>query len=76
MNRKDPFLTKKSRRGYCSIATSHHDADARLNKRHGEVDDFRALLVDGERADGHVGTPVHDLRGDGDQGEEDARTGL
>lgn len=76
MNRKDLSLTKKSRRGYCSVATSHHDADARLNKRHGEVDDFRALLVDGERADGHVSTPVHNLRGDGDEDEDDAKAGL
>lgn len=39
------FLTKKGRWGNCTIATGYHDANARFNKWHGEVDDLRALFV-------------------------------
>lgn len=58
------FLTEKGGGGNRPVAAGYHDADARLNKRHGEVDDFRTLLIDSERADGHVSSPIHDLRGE------------
>lgn len=54
-------LTEEGRRGNGAVAAGDHDADARLDKRHREVDDFRTLLVDGEGADGHVGSSVQDL---------------
>lgn len=34
------FPTKKGRWGNCPVAAGYHDADACLNKRHGEVNDF------------------------------------
>lgn len=56
------FLTEEGGRGNRAVAAGYHDADACLDKRHGEVDDFRTLLVDGEGANGHVRSSVHNLR--------------
>lgn len=57
------FLTEKGRRGNRPVAAGHHYADACLNKRHWEVNDFRTLLVDSQRADGHVSSSIHNLKG-------------
>lgn len=54
-------LTQEGRRWDCPVAPSDHHADASLHKRYGEVDDLRAFLIDGERADGHVCTLVNHL---------------
>lgn len=56
------FLTEKGWWGNGPVAAGYHNADARLNKRHREVDDFRTLLIDGEGANGHVSSSIHDLR--------------
>lgn len=61
------LLTEKGGGGNCPVAAGDHHAYARLDERHGEVDDLRALLVDRERADGHVSSSVHDLRGERDE---------
>lgn len=55
------LFTKKGRWGNCPVAAGYHDADACLNKWHGEVNDFRALLIDSERANGHVSSSIHNL---------------
>lgn len=55
-------LTKKSRGGHGPVTTGHHDADPRLNEGHGEVNDLRPLLVNGERAHGHEGFLRDDLQ--------------
>lgn len=57
------FLTKKGRWGNCTVAAGYHDTDARFNKWHREVDDFRTLFVYSERANGHVSSSIHNLRG-------------
>lgn len=55
------WLTEEGRGGHGAIAACHHDADACLYKRDGEVHDLRPLLIDGERADGHVRTLIEHL---------------
>ena len=54
-------LTKEGRRGNRAVATGDHDTDASLHKRYWEVHHLWSLLVDGERADGHISTLIHHL---------------
>lgn len=54
-------LTQEGGGRHRAVAPGNHHADARLHEGHGEVDDLRSLLVDGQRADGHVGPLVEDL---------------
>lgn len=72
------YLTEEGGGGDSPIATGNHDADARLNEGHGEVDDLRTLLIYGERTYGHVCFPIEHLgereeRGRNQTGGEEKR---
>lgn len=60
MNRFN-MLTKKGRGRDGPIAPGDHHTDPRLHERHGEVDNFWALFVYGQRANGHVRPLVYHL---------------
>ncbi len=52
--------TEEGGGGDDSVAYSDDDGDAGLEEGHGEVDDLRALLGDGERRQAHVRLAVHE----------------
>lgn len=55
-------LTQEGGRRYSAIAAGDHHTDSRLHKGNGEIHDLRPLLIDSQRADGHVRSLVHHLQ--------------